>query len=498
MSATITRLDGDALTLDDDRITELRGTFRGEVVVPGDEAYDDARAGGWNALFFDRRPGMIVRAVGAADVIDAVKLAAAERLVLAVRGGGHSIAGHSSVDGGLLLDMSAMNAVWVDPSTGIVTAQAGATWGDVDREAQAFGLAVPGGIISTTGIGGLTLGGGIGWLHRKFGLACDNLRSVQMVTADGRLIRASQDEEPDLFWALRGGGGNFGVVVTMEFVTHKVGPMVFQAAPIYPMSAASEVLPKWIAWSRSAPDEATSRALFWTFPDVEELPAEIRGHDVLILAALHSGPAEDGERELQPLREMGELLFDLSMAMPYRMAQSGFDPFFAKGVTRSYWKSIYLDDLDDAAVDLIVRQAANRPHPLTLIHIPLMGGATGRVAADATAFGDRSAAFMLSIDGNWTEPSGDAVGIAWTRAFIDEAAKLSSARGTFLSFSGEEEIDGDLRAAAFGDNLRRLTEVKDRFDPANLFRLNNNVPPSKTVELPGQRLDVEQPELHRS
>ena len=496
MSTTITRLDGDALALDDERLTELRGTFRGEVVVPGDAAYDDARAS-FNALF-DRRPGMIVRASGTADVIDAVQLAASERLVLAVRGGSHSIAGHSCVDGGLLLDLSPMNGVWVDPAARTVTAQAGATWGDVDREGQAFGLAVPGGIISTTGIGGLTLGGGIGWLHRKYGLACDSLRSVQMVTAEGTLVRASADVEPELFWALRGGGGNFGVVVSMEFQAHPVGPMVFQAAPIYPMSAGRDLLGKWAAWTRIAPDEVTSRALFWTFPDVEELPPEIRGQDAVILAALHSGSAEEGERVLQPLREIGDLLFDLSMEMPYRMAQSGFDPFFQKGVMRSYWKSIYLDDIDEAAIDLIVRRAENRPHPLTLIHIPQMGGATSRVAADATAFGDRSAAYMLSVDGNWLDAADDDAGIAWTRAMVAEATALPSARGIYLNFSGEEQIDGDLRAAAFGDNLRRLTEVKDRFDPANLFRLNNNVPPSATVELPGQRIDIEEPELHRS
>ena len=487
MPATITRLDGGTVTLDDDRITELRGTFRGEVVVPGDEGYETARAGGFNELYADRRPGLVVRCTGTADVVDAVNFAAAERLLVAVRGGGHSIAGHSSIDGGLLIDLGAMNGVWVDPDARTVVAQGGATWGDVDREAQAFGLAVPGGIISTTGIGGITLGGGIGWLHRKLGLSCDSLRSAQVVTADGRLIRTSAEDEPDLFWALRGGGGNFGVVVSMEYDAHPVGPVVFNAAPIYPMAAAAEILPKWVAWTRTAPEEATSRALFWTFPDVEALPPEIRGQDALILAALHCGSPDDGERVLQPLREMGDLLFDLSMALPYRAAQSNFDPFFAKGVTRSYWKSLYLDDLDDAACDLIVRRAMARPHPLTLVHIPQMGGATSRIAADESAFGDRSAAYMLSVDGNWLDEADDQSAIGWTRDFIAEAAQLPSARGIYLNFSGDEEIGGDLRAAAFGANLRRLTQVKDRFDPGNLFRLNNNIPPSTSVDLPEQQ-----------
>jgi FAD/FMN-containing dehydrogenase len=498
VSTTITRLDGSTVTLDDERLTELRGTFRGEVVVPGDAGYDEARTGGFNELYAERRPGLVVRCTGTADVIDAVGLAAAEGLLVAVRGGGHSIAGHSSVDGGLLIDLGAMNGVMVDPDARTVTAQGGATWGDVDREAQAFGLAVPGGIISTTGIGGITLGGGIGWLHRKLGLACDCLRSAHLVTADGRLVRTSADDEPDLFWALRGGGGNFGVVVSMEFDAHPVGPIVFNAAPIYPMAAAAEILPKWVAWTRTAPEEATSRALFWTFPDVEALPPELRGQEALILAALYSGSPDEGERVLQPLREMGTPLFDLSMALPYRAAQSNFDPFFAKGVTRSYWKSLYLDDLDDAACDLIVRRAMSRPHPLTLVHVPQMGGATSRIATDQSAFGDRSAEYMLSVDGNWIDAADDDRAIAWTRGFIGEAAQLPSARGIYLNFSGDEEIDGDLRAAAFGANLARLTQVKDRFDPGNLFRLNNNIPPSRVVEMPGQRITVEQKELHKT
>ena len=265
---------------------------------------------------------------------------------------------------------------------------------------------------------------------------------------------------------------------------------MFNAAPIYPMAAAAEIFPKWVAWTRTAPEEATSRALFWTFPDVDALPPELRGQDALILAALYSGSPDEGERVLQPLREMGAPLFDLSMALPYRAAQSNFDPFFAKGVTRSYWKSLYLDDLDDAACELIVRRAMDRPHPLTLVHVPQMGGATSRIAADDSAFGDRSAAYMLSVDGNWIDAADDAAAIAWTRGFIAEAAQLPSARGIYLNFSGDEEIDGDLRAAAFGANLARLTQVKDQFDPGNLFRLNNNIPPSRTIDLPGQRITV--------
>ncbi|MGH8866853.1 MAG: FAD-binding oxidoreductase [Actinomycetes bacterium] len=496
MSTTVSTLSGGTAQFDDERLAELRATFRGRVITPGDEGYDEGRDA-HNALF-DRRPGMIVECTGTADVIDAVRLAADEGLLLAVRGGGHSIAGHSTSDGGLLVDLAAMSGVWVDPTTGMVSAQGGATWGDVDREAQAFGLAVPGGIISTTGVGGLTLGGGIGWLHRKHGLACDSLRAVHLVTADGCLVRASADTNPDLFWALRGGGGNFGVVTSFEFEGVPVGPMVFQAAVVYPLADAAEILPKWVEWTRAADDEATSRALLWTLPDVEALPPPVRGADCLILAAIYAGSAEDGEQALAPLRAMGQPLADLSGTLPYRMAQAGFDPFFAKGAMRSYWKSMYLDDIGADTIALVLARAADRPHPLTLIHIPHMGGATGRVAADATAFGDRSASYMLSVDGNWTDPADDESAIAWTRSFIAAASAIPSARGIYLNFSGDEDIDASARDAAFGANLRRLTEVKNRYDPANMFRLNNNVPPTREAEVPAQRPADEEPAVQES
>ena len=489
MTTSVITRTGRNVAFSDERIEELRAQFRGRVMQPGEDGYDDARAV-HNAIF-DRRPGLIIECSGTADVIDAVDLAREENLLLAVRGGGHSIAGHSVCDGGLLLDLSRMNAVWVDPASRTVTAQGGATWGDADREAQAFGLAVPGGVISTTGVGGLTLGGGLGWLHRAHGLACDHLRSAQVVTANGRLVRASTDEEPDLFWALRGGGGNFGVVTTFEFDAVPLGPMIYAAAPVYPMAAAEDVLRQWVAWSHAVGDEVTSRVLFWSFPDVEALPEPLRGADAVIVAALYAGPADEGERVLAPVRELAEPLADLSAAQPYSVAQANFDPFFAKGVMRSYWKSIYLDDIDEDGIRLIVDRAQNRPHPYTLVHLPMMGGATSRVAADATAFGDRSGKYMLSVDGNWAEPTDDKRGIAWTRAFVDDVSKLPTARGIYLNFSGDGDIGDDLRTSAFGENLVRLGEVKARFDPTNLFSLNNNVRPAGSVELPGQRVTVQ-------
>jgi FAD/FMN-containing dehydrogenase len=492
---TLRTISGMSVDLDDARLDELRATVRGTVITPQDPSYDEIRAV-HNAIF-DPTPGLIVQCTGTADVIDAVGLAEELDLLVAVRGGGHSVAGHSSCDGGLLIDLSPMRGVLVDSRTGVTTVQGGATWGDVDRETQAFGRAVPGGIISTTGVGGLTTGGGIGWLHRAFGLACDSLLSAEIVTADGRVVRAAEDDDPELLWALKGGGGNFGVVTSFEFDSHPVGPMVFQAAPAYAASDGADVLRKWVAWSRTASDEVTSRAIFWTLPDVEELPEPVRGQDVVIIAALFSGSPEAGEAALAPLREFAIPLADLSATEPYRVAQSGFDPFFAKGAMRSYWKSIYLDDVDETGIDLIVRRAAERPHPLTLIHIPMMGGATGRVAADATAFGDRSAAFMLSVDGNWADAADDVRGIAWVRDMVGEASRLPTARGSYLNF------DADAPASkGFGGNVARLTEVKDRLDPGNRFRLNANITPS--VQLPGQRetrdatVDIGRSEIHRS
>ena len=479
-------MSGSTVELGDERLTELRAAVRGEVVTPADAGYDEVRQV-HNAIY-DRRPGLIVRCRGTADVVDALALAGELDLLVAVRGGGHSVAGHSAVDGGLLIDLSLMAAVSVDPATGVTTAQGGATWADVDRETQLFGRAVPGGIISTTGVGGLTSGGGLGWLHRAFGLACDSIRAAQVVTADGAVVRAggaADGGDPDLLWAIRGGGGNFGVVTSFEFDSHPVGPMVFQAAPVYPIAGSESVMRAWVDWCRSAPEEVTTRALFWTFPDVEELPSEIRGQDVLILAAIHCGPAGLGEQVLAPLRSMGTPLADLSMAMPYREAQRGFDAFFAKGLMRSYWKSLYLDDIGDDAIALIVDRALHRPHPMTLIHLPLMGGATSRVGAADSAFGDRSAPFMLSIDGNWAEAADDEAGIAWVRSMVDDSMALPGARGTYLNFNSEAVADDETRTAAFGRNLARLVTVKDRYDPGNRFRLNANIAPSTGV--PGQR-----------
>jgi len=374
-----------------------------------------------------------------------------------------------------MIDISPMNGVWVDADARIVRTQGGATWGDVDRETQAFGLAAPGGIVSTTGVAGLTLGGGIGWAHRKWGLACDKLRAVEIVTADGKLRRASATENEELFWALRGGGGNFGVAVSFEFDLEPLGPMVYAAAPIYGVDAADDLFRSWKEWTDNVGDEVTSRAVFWSMPEDEHLPPEVHNQQVLILGALYVGDPGEGEKVLQPLREFGTPLADLSSQMPYRAFQAAFDPFFPKGIVHSYWKSTYLSELGDDARGMIVKRAGSRLSQYTLMHVPLMGGATSRVGATETAFGDRSAPYMLSIDGNWLEPGEAKPEIAWVREAIGAFEPHSS--GAYLNFSSDEAGEGEVVSSAFGANLKRLQKVKKEFDPQNLFRLNSNITP---------------------
>ncbi|MFF5212964.1 FAD-binding oxidoreductase [Streptosporangium sp. NPDC000396] len=475
MSIEVETLSGGTTTLDDEKLEELRMTFRGPLLSQQDDGYDESRVV-YNGMV-DRRPALIVRCSGTADVIDAVNLAREHGLLTAVRGGGHSVAGHSVHDRGLLIDLSGMRGVWVDPDSRVVRVQGGATWGDVDREAQAFGLAVPGGVVSTTGVAGLTLGGGYGWLHRKYGLSCDNLRAVEIVTADGRLLRASESENEDLFWGLRGGGGNFGVVTAFEFTAHALGPIVMCAATMYGESSADEVFRAWRDWAETVPDEVTTRAIFWTAPEDPHMPPQVQGRQVLLTAAMYAGPPDEGERILQPVRQFATPLVDLSGQMPYRMFQSVLDFFFVKGELSSYWKSLFMNELGDRATDLIVKHGLARTTPQTMVHVPLLGGAVNRVGQGDTAFGDRGAHCMLSVDGNWVDHN-SAEHIAWVRHVISEAEELSTG-ASYLNFDSDApEKSPDLVSATFGENLQRLTEIKKRYDPQNLFRLNANIAPA--------------------
>jgi FAD/FMN-containing dehydrogenase len=464
----------DGTALDGAAVQDLVLQLRGPVIRSGDPDYDDARSVR-NGLI-DRRPGLIVRCTGVADVVAAVTFAREHDLLLSVRGGGHNVAGSAVNDGGLVIDLSPMRGVRVDPVARTVRVQGGATWGDVDRETQLFGLATPGGVISSTGVAGLSLHGGWGWLRRKYGYCVDNMLSLDVVTADGQVRTASATENPDLFWAMRGAGSNFGVVTSFEFQLHPVGPMVALAAPAYALEDAARLMPALRDFMASAPDEIAVNALFWSIPASEHFPPALHGKAVFIPAAVHCGPVEEGERALMPLRELATPLLDLSATMPYATLQTGFDWAFPKGWLY-YWKSLYLTGLGDEVIDAILRLAAARPSPQALMGFWQLGGAPSRVAAQATAFGRRDAPFLLSFDTTWTDPAESDRCIAWTRQAWADMQRFGTG-GLYLNFAGFGEEKEALVRAGYGANYDRLAALKATYDPGNLFRMNQNIKPT--------------------
>jgi FAD/FMN-containing dehydrogenase len=458
----------------DQAIDQLKANFRGAIIEPTDADYDEARSVR-NGLIH-RYPALIARCSGTADVVAAVNLARDNELHLSVRGGGHNVSGAATNDGGIVIDLSAMRGVRVDPAARTVRVQGGATWGDVDRETQLFGLATPGGGVSTTGVGGLTLHGGWGWLRRKYGYSVDNLVSVDIVTADGRVRTASESENPDLFWAVRGAGSNFGVVTSFEFRLHEVGPLVAFAAPIYAMEDAERVVPAWRDFMNAAPDEVSSQLFLWSVPATEAFPADLHDKAMVAPAAMYAGPAEAGERVLRPLRELATPLLDLSATMPYAVLQGAFDALFPKG-RLYYWKSLYLDDFDEETMAATIQYARDRPTPMTLLGLwHLGGGAASRVGAEATAFGRRDAPYLLSFDTTWQDPADSERCFAWTRAAWSDMRRFSDG-GLYLNFAGFGEEKEALVRAAYGANYDRLVELKTRYDPGNLFRMNQNIRP---------------------
>jgi hypothetical protein len=461
-------------TVDQEALEAFVAGVRGDVLRPRDDGYDEARAI-WNGLI-DRRPALLVRCTGAADVVDAVNFAREQHLLLSVKGGGHNVAGNAVNDGGLVIDLSEMNGVHVDPSTQTVRAEGGATWGECDRESQLFGLAVPGGVVSTTGIAGLTLHGGAGHLRRKHGLSIDSLLSVDIVTADGQLRRASATENQDLFWAVRGAGSNFGVVTSFEFQAHPVGPMVMVAAVFYPLADAKSVLPAWRDYMVTAPEKLSSVAIFWNIPPGGPFPSELHGEPVFITAGAYCGPVEDGEPVVQPLRELGTPLIDLSGPWPWVGLQSGFDPSFPKGGLY-YWKSRAVAELTEAAVDDIVDFANRRPSPETDIIIWHNGGAMSRVGESDTPYAGRDTPFLVTAEASWFDPTLTDGALAWARQAWTAMGKHSTG-GTYLNFPGFGEEKEELVRAGYGANFDRLTELKAKYDPTNLFRMNLNIPPA--------------------
>lgn len=457
-------------------LEQLRRSMTGELLVVGDAGYDRARAV-WNGMI-DRRPIVIARCRNTADVRVALGFAQARQLPVSIRGGAHNVAGHAVCDQGVMIDLSPMRSVRVDPQRRRAWVEGGATWGDVDRATQAFGLATPGGLISDTGVAGLTLSGGIGWLRSRYGLCIDNLVAADVVTADGRVVRASPEENDDLLWALRGGGGNFGVVTAFEFMLHPVGPTVMFCAPVYPIEAGSGPIRFWRDFLADKADDVGSLVEFSTIAADPAFPETSWGKRVYTLAAVYAGDAAVGERLLRPLRELAAPVVDFSGAMSYCDLQKLFDSQTPFGQRRCYWKSHYLNGLSDSTIDAVVQSNAEPPSPFTLSSIWNFGGAMARVPAHATAFGDRSMSYMLSIDSVWSEAKDDATNITWTRDFWKRMQPFAQHGRMYLNFPGLGEEGEGLLRDTFGDNYRRLQAIKHKYDPGNVFRFNPNIRPA--------------------
>jgi len=476
MTTTVATRTGARTAFADEVIEELRTQVRGAVVTD----QDSAGAGGRQAFnaMYPGAPALAAVCESTADVVAAINFARSNDLLTAIRGGAHSIAGLSSVDGGMLIDLAPMRGVHVDPDERLAHVGGGAVWADVDHECQAFGLATPGGVVSDTGVAGLTLGGGYGWLRRRHGLSCDNVVSAQVVCADGKVRTASADSNPDLYWAIRGGGGNFGIVTNFTFELHELGPLVAFVGVFYPLEEIREILPRWRAIASEAPDEVTTVVVTATFPADPAMPEVIQGRDVAIVGGVYAGDVDEGLKQMQGLRELGTVLFDMTGPTPFTAVQSGFDPLFPRGQQQAYWKSQYIDELTDDALELIATKALDRPAPLTLVSTFQMGGAINRVDPEATAFAERSAPWMISIDGIWDDPADNDRVIGWVRQTWNEISEFGNG-GIYLNFTGlSDEMPSAGVDSAFGRNLQRLAEIKAIYDPDNFFRLNNNIAPA--------------------
>lgn len=456
----------------DGDLAALRAGLRGTLLAPGDTDYEGARRI-WNGMI-DRRPAAIARCTGSADVIAAVRFARERRLPLAVRCGGHNVAGTSVCDGGLVIDLGPMRGVRVDRERSVARVGGGALLGDIDHETQAFGLAMPVGAVSATGIGGLALHGGIGFLSRKYGLTADNLVSADVVTADGDLITADERRHADLFWALRGGGGSFGVVTSFEFRLHPVGPDVWFLLTFYPADEGRRVLEGFRSTMVDAPDELMALAIYWNAPAGDPIPEPHRGAPVVVVVGCWCGALEQGDEATRALRRITTPIADLSGAMPFVAAQRLFDADYPSG-GRYYWKSLYLRELDDEVIRFVHEVAAERPTPHSTVEVWALGGAMGRVPPHATAFHHRDATWLLAIEANSTDPAEDDGNIAWVRRRHADAGRFSRG-GTYFNFGGFLEGGEELLAQSFGANFPRLREVKAVYDPGNLFRHNLRIP----------------------
>ena len=448
-------------------LSDLAGQFSGQLLQPGDREYDEARRV-HNGLV-DKRPALIARCRGTADIVEAVKLARARRLEVAVRGGGHNVAGRATIDGGLMIDLSPMKGIHVDPATRTARAQAGVTWGEYNRETQAHGLASTGGVISSTGIAGLTLGGGLGWLLGRYGLAVDNLLSAQVVTADGRILIASEREHPDLFWALRGGGGNFGVVASFAYRVHGVGPTITGGLVGHPFARARDVLRFYRDVSASSSDELTAYAALWHAPGGSNAK-------IAAIAACHCGTPEHGQAAVGPIKTFGRPVMDTLGPTPYCQMNSMMDVTCPKGAF-NYWKSSFLTNLSDDAIDTMTDCYARCPSPMSQLLLEHLHGAAVRVGASDTAFPHRTAGYNLLVLGQWIDPAEGERCVVWALETF-AAMQPFMASGRYVNYLGDEE-DGDTVTAAYGSNHARLQQLKTKYDPDNFFHMNQNIRPAR-------------------
>ena len=452
-------------------IANLKNNVNGQVVLPEDANYDDVRKI-WNGMI-DRRPAVIVRCGTANDVPVALKFARDNSKEFSIRGAGHNIAGNSICDDGVVIDFSAMKKVRVDVENKRGFVEPGATLGDLDAALQAHGLVTPVGINSTTGIAGLTLGGGFGWLTRKYGMTIDCLKSVDVVTANGNILHASETENTDLFWAIRGGGGNFGIVTQFEFTLHQVGPEILAGLLVFPLEQAKQVLTRYRDFAETAPENLTIWVVMRQAPPLPFLSEEVHGKNIAVLAIFYSGNIAEGERLIQPLRRFGTPYGEHIGAQPYVEWQKAFDPLLTPGA-RNYWKSHNFTELGDGALDLMIEFAGNLPTPQCEVFVGHIAGAPNRVPPDAMAYGHRDAKFVMNIHGRWDQPNQDQKVIEWARGVFNATTPYASS-GAYVNFMTEEE--GDRVAAAYGANYQRLVQIKRQYDPNNIFHLNQNIKP---------------------
>jgi FAD/FMN-containing dehydrogenase len=467
------RINHSGPLLDKRLIQDFATQLRGELLSSEDAEYEQARLV-WNGMI-DRHPLLIARCTCVEDVVASVNFARTHHLLVAVRGGGHQVAGHGTCDGGLVIDLGPMKEIEIDPEARTARAESGVNWGELDGATQLYGLAAPGGVVSDTGIAGLTLGGGFGWLRNKYGLSCDNLLSVEMVTADGSFVKASETENSGLFWGIRGGGGNFGIVTRFEYQVHPVGPEVMFCFVFHHGDKMAEALRFFREYTAAAPDEVSMLAVLGVFPPgAEAFPPKVHGLPFVLFAGCYAGAPEKGEQVLQPLREFDTPLVDFSGRMPYTQVQTVFDEDYPSHKLRYYWKSTNLPSMSDEIIDCVVEQARRQPSPLSTTDIWHNAGAIRRMDPNKTAFTGRHVPYLLNVEANWEAPRDDVANMGWTRDFLNALEPLSI-EGSYLNFAGFQEEGQAMMKAAYGGQYQRLVALKRHYDPTNLFRLNQNI-----------------------